>query len=364
MSERVLNRYVPTTVSAPGETLRDLLEERSISQSDLASRMGRPLKTISEIVHGKAAITPETALQLELAVGVPAAFWNARERDYRAYIARLEEAERLGSLAKWCSKFPLKEMVKYRWLPDTSDRVSTARELLAFFGVVSSEQWEVVFGEPAAAFRRPSKFSPNEYALSAWLRRGLIEAEQRLTAPYDERKFKEVLVQARALTLSDVQTFQHELPSLCAEAGVVMAWVPELTGSRACGATRWVSPSKALVQLSLRYKTTDHLWFTFFHEAAHILLHGKKLVFLEGGSLDGRPEEEEANSWAADFLIPRGEWQAFVEEGSFGILEIREFAARVGIEPGIVVGRLQHEGFVPHSFGSTLKVRVRWVTAA
>lgn len=364
MSEKVLNRYAPTAVSAPGETLRDLLEERSISQSELASRMGRPLKTISEIVNGKAAITPETALQLELAVGVPAPFWNARERDYRAYLARQEEIARLSSLKSWCSKFPLKEMVKYRWLPETSDRVSTAHALLAYFGVVSPEQWKVVFGDPAAAFRRPAKFQPDEHALSAWLRRGLIEAEQRPTAPYDEAKFRTVLTTVRTLTRADVAQFRDEVPALCAGAGVVLAWVPELTGSRACGATRWVSPHKALVQLSLRYKTADHLWFTFFHEAAHILLHGKKLVFLEGGSLDGRPEEDEANQWAADFLIPRDAYQAFVEDGDYSLSSITSFADRVGIAPGIVVGRLQHEGLVAHAFGNSLKVRLRWVAAA
>ncbi len=364
MIETTRNRYAPSEVSSPGDTLRDLLEERSITQSDLAARMGRPLKTISEIVNGKAAITPETALQLELAVGVPAPFWNARERDYRAFLARQEENERLSTLKAWCSRFPLKEMVKYRWLPETSDRVSTAHALLAFFGVVSPEQWEVVCSEPTAAFRRPAKFKPDGYALSAWLRRGLIEAEQRTTEPYDEVKFRTVLSKVRALTCSDVTQFQEEVPALCAGAGVVVAWVPELTGSRACGATRWISPHKALVQLSLRYKTADHLWFTFFHEAAHILLHGKKLVFLEGGTLDGRPEEDEANRWAADFLLPPALYRGFLESGDLSLPAIRVFADHAGVAPGIVVGRLQHEGHISHAFGNSLKVRLLWAEAA
>jgi Zn-dependent peptidase ImmA (M78 family) len=140
--------------------------------------------------------------------------------------------------------------------------------------------------------------------------------------------------------------------------------VPELSGSRACGATRWISPEKALIQLSLRYKTADHLWFTFFHECAHLLLHGKKLVFLEGASFDGRPEEEEANRWAANFLIPLADFKRFFDEADFTPSAIRAFASQVGVHPGIVVGRLQHEKLVEHSYGNALKLRLKWKVVA
>src|SRR5687767_629879 len=153
MIESIRTQYNPSDVSAPGETLRDLLEERSITQAELATRMGRPLKTISEIVNGKAAITPETALQLELAVGVPADFWNARERDFRAFLAKQEEEERLESLKSWCAKFPIKELVRFRWMTGSPDRAELARQLLSFFAVVSPDQWKELYATPAAAFR-------------------------------------------------------------------------------------------------------------------------------------------------------------------------------------------------------------------
>jgi hypothetical protein len=67
-----------------------------------------------------------------------------------------------------------------------------------------------------------------------------------------------------------------------ARPGVAVALVPHPQGCPVWGATRWIAPERAVLQLSLRYKTNDHLWFPIFHGAAHILRHGKKLLFLEG----------------------------------------------------------------------------------
>lgn len=88
------NQYCPDEVSPPGETLLEVLEERGMTQADLAERTGRPRTTIDEIIKGKAAITPETALQLEKALGVPASFWNARETRFREFLAARNASER------------------------------------------------------------------------------------------------------------------------------------------------------------------------------------------------------------------------------------------------------------------------------
>jgi HTH-type transcriptional regulator / antitoxin HigA len=178
MVENVSNAYFPTDVSPPGETLRELLEERGIAQADLAVRMGRPKKTVSEIVNGKAAITPETALELELVLGVPATFWNARERDYRTWLARREQEQRFAHECEWAKLFPLRAMTKLGWLPSTRDKASQVRSLLEFLGVNSSEQWSEIFRSYQVAFRHSTAFKSDVYALSAWLRAGASYAER------------------------------------------------------------------------------------------------------------------------------------------------------------------------------------------
>ncbi|MBF0477285.1 MAG: ImmA/IrrE family metallo-endopeptidase [Deltaproteobacteria bacterium] len=112
------------------------------------------------------------------------------------------------------------------------------------------------------------------------------------------------------------------------------------------GFTRWLSPTKALIQQSLRHKRDDHLWFTFFHEAAHILLHGRKEKFLEFNGQEGG-KEQEANEWARNYLIPLSEWRSFIARNSFTKKSIKSFAHQLEISPGIVLGRLQREKYVP-----------------
>ena len=133
--------------------------------------------------------------------------------------------------------------------------------------------------------------------------------------------------------------------------------VPELKGAPVSGVTRWLSPDKALLQLGLRFHSDDQFWFSFFHEAGHLLRHGKQLVFLEDGEGDERVEAE-ADAFARHFLIPREH-----EDGLQGLrteAEIRAFAGRLGIAPGIIVGRLQHDGLLPHRFGHRIKRRWAW----
>lgn len=340
----------------------EVLEERGITQAELADRTGRPRKTINEIVKGKAAITPETALQLEKVLGVPADFWNARESRHRESLAKRHEAERFESELAWIDKFPVRAMRKLRLIPEQPDKMSTLYSLLKFFGIASPDQWQTVWRDAAfqgAAFRKAKK--SNGFALSVWLRCGQLAGEKATCADYDAVAFRESLRDIRKLTLLQPGQFQPLLTELCGRCGIVVVFIRELPGSGASGATFWTKGhSRPVIMLSLRYKTDDNLWFTFFHEAAHILLHGKKDVFIEGvGREDER--EEEANRFAADFLIPADRLRAFLSKpGHLSHDRIVRFATDLGIAPGIVVGRLQHDKVLPVTHCNSLKHKLEW----
>lgn len=130
--------------------------------------------------------------------------------------------------------------------------------------------------------------------------------------------------------------------------------------TRLSGAAWWLSPRRPVIALSARHKTDDHLWFSFFHEAAHIFLHSKKTVFIDGANGSVAEVEAQADDWAAQFLMPRADWQRLVAAGAPRSAEIRRFADEHGIAPGIVVGRLQHEGFLAWNRANELKVRLQW----
>jgi HTH-type transcriptional regulator / antitoxin HigA len=363
MVEKKTQPILPDYAVPPGETLRETLEGLNMTQTELAERTGRPKKTINEILQGKAAITADTALQFERVLGVPASFWNNLERNYRETLARLREEEKLHSQTDWLKQFPVASMIKLGWIKKETTPDMQLREMLSFFGVADAAAWQRLWESPNAVYRRSPAWESSEYALASWLRKGEVEAAKIPCTPYDARTFRSALEGIRILTTETPETFQPKMKELCASAGIALTFVAELPKTRVYGATRWLGPSKALIQLSLRGKSDDHFWFTFFHEAGHILLHGKRAAFVDIAVEKDDPmpaenhQEEEANAFAKDFLIPPSSYRAFRAEGKFDEAELRRFADAIGIAPGIVAGRLQHEGVIPFSQGSGLKQR-------
>ena len=360
MSSAIRNQYAPDDVSAPGETLLEVLAGRGMSQAELAERTGRPVKTINEIVKAKTAITPETALQFEMVLGVPASFWTSREQQFRESIARQRETESLLAQVRWIENFPYEAMMKLEWIPKASEPIKILHCLLMFFGVASPSICDDVWSQCGVAFRQSQTFESSKGALIAWLRRGELQAQTIPCAEYNEPRFRSALQSIRIMTRELSEDFADNVVKGCCEAGVRVAFVPELPGTHAWGATRWLTASSALIQLSLRYKTDDHLWFTFFHEAGHILLHGKRDCFVEDGQNPSSKREAEANSFASDWLIPEREYIRFVARSRFTCAAISEFASELRIAPGIVVGRLQHDGHLRHNQCYHLKKRLGW----
>ena len=356
------NQYIPDNVSPPGVTLLEVLEAKGLTQAELADRTGRPRKTINEIVKGKAGLTPETAIQLERVLGVPASFWNARERQFRECLARKSERTVLEKQRAWLKGFPLPAMVERGIVQAASDHVEQARLVLNFFGVASPDQFDAVYGSKVEAcqFRRSKTQAKGIGAVAVWLRLGEIRATELDAPAYDEDAFRSALSRIRALTASPIKDAFRGAGELCRKAGVALLAVEELPGMAISGATRWLHGERPVVQLTLRYKTDDQFWFTFFHESGHILLHGRKEMFLEtrGDSPDDR--EREADAFAANLLIPQPMYQQLLSQ-QVTAERVRAFATVHDVAAGIVVGRLQHDKRIPFDWLNGLKRKLKWV---
>ncbi len=362
MIELTRNEYAPDTVSPPGETLEEVLISRGMSQAELAERTGRPKKTINEIIKGKAAITAETAIQFSRVLGISASFWMTREQNYREAIARTKEFQALDKQSVWLNTIPYRAMAKLGWIEQHQEKRLQLEELLKFFSVASFESWEGIWNSVSPAFRQSHAFRSEPGAVAAWLRKGEIEASLLECRSFDEQAFKAALTQLRGLSRNSPRECLPSMQNLCSASGVAVVFVPEIPGTRVWGATRWLSQTRALLQLSLRYKTDDHLWFTFFHEAGHILLHGKREVFVENDLDEKGAKEAEADAFARDWLIPVPQYRAFCRRGSFSCASVSRFAHEIGIAPGIVVGRLQHDNLLGPALCNNLKKKVDWMS--
>ena len=335
-----------------------------MTQKELATRLGRPPQVINEIINAKKAITPETALGLETALGISAGFWINLEADYQLTLARQQEQEKLKSNLALLSQYPVSDMVRRKWIEPAKDRLSKLDALAKFFGVALPEPNTY---QEAVGFRmtEAARETVSLGALAAWLRQGEIVAERVETKEFDVSRFETILSPIRSMTTQDPQDCFPQMRSLCAEAGVALCVVPELPKSGANGVTRWLNDGTPVIQMSIRGKYADIFWFTFFHEACHVIRHRRqRRVIIQGDATDPDMSgiEDEANRFAADFLIAPEQWANFCTENNFGATSVRDFADSVGIAPFVVVGRLQKEQLVPYRSLSSQKKRYKWPT--
>ena len=348
----------PDEAIPPGDLLADTLAAKGISQTELAKRTGRPVQALNEIIKGKKEITPETALELERVLGTPAYIWLNLERDFQYNKARLEDLERLGEQVKEARAYPYAEMAKLGWVAVTRDPIERVRELLKYFGVASLDAVPKV---QAAAYRKSQKRDASPQALAAWLRKGELEAAEAKTKPFDARKLRASLPRIRQMTQLPPEKFQQPLCELCAECGVALVFVPHLPKTHANGAVRWLDKDTVLVQLSVLHKYDDVFWFSLFHELAHPLLHGKKDVFVETTGDQKTEKEQEADDFAADTLIPPAQAERLRSLRVYPEAAVGAFAREIGVAPSIVVGRLQHEGWLPLTHLNGLRAKFQIV---
>jgi len=293
-------------------------------------------------------------------LGRPAHFWSNLERQYQENKTRLADKIRLEEYLHWLDLFPVNEMVKLGWIEKCKEKTLQLDALLRFFAIASPEQWETVWiRDLHTAFRTRENLRKDAAVISAWLRRGEIEANQQRCAQFDKQKFQNSLAEIRMLTTENPGIFIPKLESICAAAGVAVVFVPALHKLGIYGAARRFN-DRYIMQLSLYGKSNDKLWFTFFHEACHIIKHSVRELYVEAEGLKNE-KEDEANAFAQDVLIPPEKLKHFLASiFRPTIPQIQEFAATIGIAPGIVAGRLQYDGKLSWDKGNELKVKYEW----
>lgn len=358
------SNFRPNWASPPGATIADILNQKDLSTADFADCINKPADFANDLIAGREALSIEIARTLERALGAPFTFWLTREAQYREDSARQEKRKGSEIPRDWLSELPVGDMIKYGWInPKSRSIIDRAEACLNFFAVPDIPSWREEYSniQNVVAFRTSFAFDSYPGAVASWLRQGEIEAASIDCREWDSEGFRKALPEIRSLTRKrKPDRFMPLLKTLCAEYGVAVAIVRAPTGCRASGATRFLSQTKALLFLSFRYRTDDHFWFTFFHEAGHLLLHDKKAIFLEGAELVSTHEEEEANQFAADVLIPE-EFHTEMRNLDTNYRAIMKFARRVGVSPGIIVGQLQHRGCIKRNQLNYLKSRISWL---
>ena len=344
-------------VIAPGETILELLEVNSMTQLDLALKTGINKKTINEIIKGKAPITTATALKLEYVFNIPATFFLNLESNYQSSLEREKDKQAIIAEEKYLEHIPYTEMAKRNWLEQTRDPYEKVINLRKFFSVASlGFNTEL---KNKLAFRKSKNDNFSFEALYCFLRYGEIEANKEECSKFDIDKLKTNVDKIRMLANKPFLEQIKKIKELLKECGVVLIYERHLPNTYVNGVSYKITPDKAIIMISDRGKKDDILWFTLFHEIAHLLKHSKKEVFVDLENSEITDIELEADEYSRNILIPDNIYKNFISKNNIYTEKIiKDFAKANNIEPGIVVGRLQKDEIIKWSEFNNLIVRI------
>lgn len=331
----------------PGELLQLELEAIGYSQADVATRAGLSAKHLNQVLRGHVPVSAEVALALEQVLDVSAELTLRMEGTWQASQARTAHLDALSKFGTWVESFPqtvLRNRLGFRSTEPVDERVD---KLLRFFKVTDVEAFGKVWLAPQASYKRSQRFDINEYATALWLRLAEVEAERILESAgsFDSAALRRVAAEIPGLTRLPIEEGFAQAQGLLLECGVLLVFVPEIDGTRICGASRWLRGKSPIVALTSRHKFLDIFWFTMLHEIAHILLHPKRATYLDVEKKKGVKDDEdnletEANRFAASLLLDDNSRAALLAATSDE--DIIQLANQVGVSVGILAGQYGH----------------------
>lgn len=356
-----INEFYTDIAFHPGETLSEKLEELKMGPKEFAIRTSKPEKTIIAILKGDSSITPEMAVLFENVLKIPARFWIKKQYSFDEYKAREKRAIAIEEAKGWAKYFPIADMVKCGWINAQSKAEEKVAELFHFFGVCSPDAWKDYFfnQQLKVAFRISLAHTKEPYAISAWIRQGEIQASQLTCGAYSENQFKKSLKEIKTIMATQPDDFFEELQKICLACGVKVVYTPCIKKAPLSGATRWIEDTP-VIQLTGRYKQNDRFWFTFFHEAGHILLHGKKDIFLEDIEYSDADmqKEQEADAFAIEWTFSNQEEKEVLKATPLTIESIQGFAAKFNTHPAMIIGRFHKKELLHYSEGRDFFVKL------
>lgn len=332
----------------PGATIKEQLEDRNMNQKEFAARMDMSEKHISNLIKGNVQLTPDVANRLEMVLGLPAKFWNNLESIYRDKLIKVNIENAMDRDIKIISKFPYKEMANLKWVANVTKKSEKVLELRKFFEVVDLSKMLENNLIPQIACRRLSITEKADFALLAWAQKAKIEARNSAVMPVNLEKLNSLLPSIRNMTTKSPDFFCKYIIDELSNCGIAIIFLPHIGGSFLHGAT-FYDKNKIVVGLTVRGKDADRFWFSLFHELGHIILGHIN----QNGTTDD--DEKEADEFAKNLLIPYEDFSNFVSYEKFSKTDIIEFSKKINIAPGILVGRLQKESYIPFSWHNSLK---------
>ncbi|MEM9839569.1 MAG: ImmA/IrrE family metallo-endopeptidase [Pseudomonadota bacterium] len=335
--------FSPEWFSKPGDTIVELMAIRDLTVADLADATAYETTDIREILSGTGHVTDELAEKLGDILGGSGNFWRQREANYRRCLRQAADRIDPKEVSAWLKQFEKKQLADFGWVPRHETRKVQLEAYLAFFSVATPQEWEKRYSATLSEhlYRTSQAYESDPAALSAWLRRGEVEAASMPVQPFSTAAIQKRIPAMRELTRRrDIVSALRSLQRLCGECGIALAYVQRPKRCVASGAMRVTPEGKTAILLSFRHRSEDHFWFSFFHELGHVLMHRDHSTLIDEGTSETEELEAEANAFSANVLVPR-QHRDELEALPPSPKAIIRFARKIGISAGIVVGQME-----------------------
>jgi HTH-type transcriptional regulator / antitoxin HigA len=326
----------------PGEFIKDELQARGWSQSDLADILGRNTGTISQMISGKQPINPTLAKELGAAFGTDPQFWMNLQTSYLLWREEHAETNAVERKARLYALTPVKELVKRNWIEPSENIEVLERRVCSFLGINNPLE------APTVSFAARKSGANSEIPsppMIAWLKRATYLAEAVHVKKYSEK----VLVggQHRLRSLMQWAEDVKQVPRVLADLGIRFVVVEHMPQTKLDGMTFWLNDSSPVVALTLRHDRVDNFWQSLLHEIDHVR-HGEgKLTpcIDEDIESSNKPENElRCDRFAAEFSIPPNELRDFIARVRpyFTPEKATGFALRMKVHPSVAAGQIRH----------------------
>ena len=347
----------------PGYYIEEIIEDMGISQAEFAVRLDTTPKTVSQLVNGQANISNSLARKLSAMLGTSVELWQNLQNAYDQKLIEIQQAEELDAQKEIVSQIDYKYFVDLAGLPAVKDFGTRIANLCKYLRVADLR----VLQQPdfLVSFRSGTSNESDKKRINsrAWIQAAMNSAEGIDTRPFDAERMKAYLTELRKMTVQKPEQFVPRLKEIFADCGVAFVLLPHLKNSGVNGAVKWVSNDRVVLAMNNRRLDADIFWFSLFHEVKHVLQQKVKTVFIsttESQMIEMNEKlEADADRFAANLLIPQADYSRFAPSRYTSDEEIIRFAGSIGIHPGIVAGRMQHDRIIPQNRCAGLKERYK-----
>ena len=346
----------------PGETIADVLEDRGITQTELASRAGVSPAYVSNVIAGKKGISANFAMGLEYALGVPKSFWLNLQANYEAELLEVNEEQTITDEERKVRE-DLKDIVKYlrkqgkMLIGENKDEsILSLRKVLQISNITNLK--EMI---PTGAFRMAGNAAVNPNVLGAWIRLCQLAGNDKTISAKFEKKYTNNLIQEiKSIMCCKNAELQRDLKNVMEKYGIDFSVVKNFRGAPVHGYISQKNDGIYQMVLTIRGAFADIFWFSLFHEIGHIVNGdiGKNLKFLDYGN--DYDKELAADLFASNMLLSPESYKAFIQRNDFSIEAICRYAESQHVMPYIVIGRLQKEKYLAYTMYSKYKLRYKW----